>query len=113
MAKKSIIILVLLAVVTFGVYLKFRGTEPKAIPPQNPAEVCLNNLRLIQSGKMQWSLEKHANFNQSPTWDDLRPYIGRGSNGAMPECPLHGVYTPGTVAAEPSCSIHGALPPPG
>ena len=112
MVKKATIILVLLAVGTLAVIWKFHTTDPKTIPPQTPQEACLNNLRLIESGKMQWSLEKHATFNQSPTWDDLRPFIGRGSNGVLPECPLHGVYTPGTVEEEPSCSIHGILPGP-
>jgi hypothetical protein len=102
--------LVLLAVGTLAVLWKFHSTEPKATPPPTPQEACLNNLRLIHSGKMQWGLEQHPLIYQSPTWADLRPYIGRGSNGAMPECPLHGVYTLGTVAEEPSCSIHGTVP---
>jgi len=112
MAKKAIIILVLLAAIILAVIWKFRPSVPATVPAQTPQEACLNNLRLIQSGKMQWSLEKHPNFNQTPTWDDLRPYIGRGTNGAMPECPQHGVYATGTVAEEPSCSIHGKLPAP-
>jgi hypothetical protein len=112
MAKKATIVVLFLVAGTLVLIWKFHTTEPKTIPAQTPAEVCLNNLRLIESGKMQWSLERHKTANQSPTWEDLRPFIGRGSNGVMPECPLHGVYTPGTVAAEPSCSIHGTLPDP-
>ena len=112
MAKKAVIILVLLAVGSIALIWKFHSAEPKTIPPQTPKEICLNNLRLIESGKMQWSLEMHTTFNQSPTWQDLRPYIGRGSNGVMPECPLHGVYSPGTVGETPTCTIHGTIPGP-
>ena len=115
MAKKVTIIVVLLALGTLAAFWKFRPKESAPTAPaqtETETEVCLNNLRLIESGKMQWSLEQHKIGNQSPTWDDLRPFIGRGSNGVMPECPLHGIYTPGTVAEEPSCSIHGMLPDP-
>jgi hypothetical protein len=112
MAKKATIILVLLAVGTLAVIWKFHAKAPIAIPPQTAEEACLNNLRLIESGKLQWALEQHPTIHQSPTWEDLRLYIGRGSNGVMPECPLHGVYTLGTVGEEPSCSIHGTLPDP-
>jgi len=112
MAKKVIIIVVLLALGTLAALWKLHPKEPLAIHQETSPEVCLNNLRLIESGKMQWSLEQHKAINQSPAWDDLRPFIGRGSNGVLPECPLHGVYTPGTVGEEPSCSIHGTLPDP-
>jgi hypothetical protein len=112
MAKKVTIIMVLLAAGILAAILKFHAKEPMAIHQENSEEICLNNMRLMQSGKMQWSLEQHKTFSESPTWDDLRSYIGRGSNGVMPECPQHGVYTLGTVAEEPSCSIHGTLPTP-
>jgi hypothetical protein len=112
MTKKVTIIVVLLAMGTLAALWKLHPKEPLAIHQENSAEVCLNNLRLIESGKMQWSLERHKIASEAPTWDDLRPFIGRGSNGVMPECPLHGVYTPGTVGEEPNCSIHGTLPDP-
>jgi hypothetical protein len=112
MAKKVIIVLVLLAAGIFVAIWKFHSKPSVAILHENAEEVCLNNLRLIESGKMQWSLEQHKTFNQTPTLEDLRTYIGRGSNGVMPECPMHGVYTLGTVGEEPSCSIHGTLPDP-
>ena len=110
MAKNAAIIVAVVAIAALAVIWKLRPNS--ASPPrsdESAAEVCLNNLRLIQSGKMQWSLERHKAFNQSPTWDDLRPFIGRGSNQVMPECPQHGIYTIGTVGEEPSCSIHGTL----
>ena len=110
MAKKVTIILALLAMVVFAAVWKFRARPPLALQQETSAEVCLNNLRLIESGKMQWSLEQHKTFNESPTWEEMRAYIGRGSNGVLPECPKHGIYTPGSVGEEPSCSIHGTLP---
>ena len=32
-----------------------------------------------------------------PTLNDLRAYIGRGSNGDIPECPCGGTYIPGRL----------------
>jgi DNA repair exonuclease SbcCD ATPase subunit len=68
---------------------------------------CINNLRLIDSAKQQWALEYKKGAADIPTWDDLRPYIGRGPNGDLPTCPAGGVYTIGTVNDKPTCSIPG------
>ena len=54
---------------------------------------CINNLRLIDSAKQQWALENRKQATDTPTMDDLRPYIGRGPNGELPGCRrrrLHG-----------------------
>ena len=66
---------------------------------------CINNLRLIDAAKQQWALENKKTAADTPTWDDLRPYIGRGPNGELPSCPDGGVYTIGTVAEKPACSV--------
>jgi hypothetical protein len=72
---------------------------------------CINNLRLIDAAKQQWALENKKQSTDTPTMQDLRPYIGRGPNGEMPACPGGGVYTIGTVGEKPTCSIPGhALP---
>jgi hypothetical protein len=65
---------------------------------------CINNLRLIDAAKQQWALENKKQSTDTPTLDDLRPYIGRGPKGELPTCPDGGTYTVGTVGEKPTCS---------
>jgi hypothetical protein len=69
------------------------------------ANACINNLRLIDASKQQWALENKKQSTDTPTMDDLRPYLGRGPNGELPACPDGGVYAIGTVGEKPTCSI--------
>jgi DNA repair exonuclease SbcCD ATPase subunit len=80
----------------------------QAVRAQN---ACVNNLRLIDAAKQQWALENKKQTTDTPAWDDLKPYLGRGPNGEMPSCPSGGTYTVGTVGERPTCSVPGhALP---
>jgi len=72
---------------------------------------CINNLRLIDAAKQQWALENRKQNTDTPTMDDLRPYLGHGPNGDLPVCPDGGVYTVGTVSEKPTCSISGHVLP--
>jgi hypothetical protein len=63
---------------------------------------CINNLRQIDGAKQQWALEKGKQATDVPTWDDLKPYLGR-----IPVCPAGGTYTIGPVGEKPTCSIPG------
>ena len=65
---------------------------------------CINNLRQIDGAKQQWALEAHQQITDTPTWEDVRPYIGRGPNGELPVCPDGGAYTIGTIGEKPTCS---------
>jgi len=70
---------------------------------------CISNLRLIDVAKQQWAVDNKKQNTDTPTWSDLKPYLGR--NGAMPACPQGGTYTIGSVGEKPTCSIAGhALP---
>ncbi len=68
--------------------------------------VCINNLRQIDGAKQQWALEKKKAATDTPTWDDLRPYLGRGQERTL-TCPNGGVYTINSVGTAPRCSIPG------
>jgi hypothetical protein len=72
---------------------------------------CINNLRLYDAAKQQWALEQRKTANDTPTMNDLQPYLGHGTNGEMPSCPDGGVYTIGTVGEKPVCSIPGHVLP--
>jgi len=72
---------------------------------------CINNLRLMDAAKQQWALENRKQATDTPTLDDLKPYIGHGPAGEMPTCPDGGVYTIGAVSEKPTCSIPGHVLP--
>ena len=72
---------------------------------------CINNLRQIDGAKQEWALENKAPVTASPTDANIQPYMGRGSNGGLPTCPLDSSatfdtsYTAGTLSVPPVCNI--------
>jgi hypothetical protein len=64
-------------------------------------ETCKLRLRMIAEAKQNWASNNQKTANDTPTGDDLRPYL----RGNIPKCPDGGVYTIGTVGELPSCSI--------
>jgi hypothetical protein len=71
------------------------------------SNACVNNLRQIDGGKQQWALEYSKTTDDIPSWDDIRPYIGRGPQNELPRCPQGGTYILGRVGEPPRCSIGG------
>jgi hypothetical protein len=69
---------------------------------------CINNLRQIDAAKHMWAIEHNKADTDTPTEDDLKPYL---SNGRIPVCPKGGTYTIGTVGEKPQCSIPGHVLP--
>src|SRR5258708_5419435 len=71
-----------------------------------PSQItCAYNLRRIDGAKQRWAMETHPSPGAAPTWQDLQPYLGRGTAGPLPECPQGGVYTLGALTNAPTCSI--------
>jgi len=67
---------------------------------------CINNLAFIQDAKQKWALETKPPTNATPTWNDLKPYLGSGTNVVtMPTCPGGGVYTIGNLQTAPTCAV--------
>jgi hypothetical protein len=74
------------------------------------ANICINNLRIIDGAKQQWALDKNKTANDVPQPADILPYIPN-SNGVFPQCPGGGRYTLNAVNMAPTCSLPGhALP---
>lgn len=92
-----------------------RRSQSAALQAENEKtehmNACINNLRLYDAAKQQWALEQRKTANDTPTMNDLQPYLGHGTNGEMPACPDGGVYTIGTVGEKPACSIPGHVLP--
>jgi prepilin-type N-terminal cleavage/methylation domain-containing protein len=78
------------------------------------ANACINNLRQIDGAKQDWALELKKPPTATPVASDLQPYIGRGSGGSLPVCPLDSSksfatsYNPQAVNTAPTCLIAGA-----
>ena len=93
----------LLAAIAIPNFIKAR-----TISQQN---ACINNLRLVDSSKQQWALEQRKQNTDTPQGTDLQPYLGRGSSGELPSCPVDTTYTftvsynPNNVATKPTCAL--------
>jgi prepilin-type N-terminal cleavage/methylation domain-containing protein len=72
-------IMAVLAAIAVPTFLHARGTSQ--------ANLCIDNLRLLDGGKQQWALEKGASPTTVPEGTDIQPYLGRGT-GELPVCPL-------------------------
>jgi hypothetical protein len=65
------------------------------------SESCITKLRQLDRGKEYWALEQGKTTNDTPTWEDLRPFF----KSSPFICPNGGTYTIGRVGEMPTCSI--------
>ena len=76
--------------------------------------ICISNLRYIDSAKQQWALEQRKQETDTPTGSDLQPYLGRSGGGSLPSCPADAAqtfatsYAPQSVGSKPLCLIVSA-----
>jgi prepilin-type N-terminal cleavage/methylation domain-containing protein len=70
----------LLAAIAIPNFLKARSTSQQ--------NACINNLRQIDGAIQQWALETGAKATDAVTGTKIQPYMGRGSAGLLPFCPL-------------------------
>lgn len=93
----------LLAAIAIPNFVKARTTSQM--------NACINNLRLIDSSKQQWALEQRKQNTDTPAGTDLQPYLGRGTAGELPSCPVDSAqtfatsYSPNSVGVKPTCQI--------
>jgi len=72
---------------------------------------CINNLRQIDGAKQEWALEQKQAATASPVGTDIQPYMGRGTSGTLPYCPLDSTstfatsYSVGNIQTAPACSM--------
>lgn len=77
---------------------------PAQSPEQQQAAACINNLRLIEGAKQQWSIDRQKPPGALLTAADLSPYL---KTNVLPLCPAGGVYTLNPVGIPPLCNIPG------
>ena len=68
---------------------------------------CIRNLKQIDGAKQQWALEAKASADATPTWENLTPYLGRGTAATLPVCPSGGTYSLGSLDTPPRCDVRG------
>ena len=111
-----------IAVVLIGVCLlaaivipNYNGTHRSS--PGRRMNACINNLRQLDAAVQQWALEKNkTNLDTVVTWNDVRPYLGRGSDNSLISfyCPedrtkqCSNSYTLGDLKIPPKCKINPA-----
>ena len=93
----------LLAAIAIPNFVRARTTSQQ--------NACINNLRLVDSAKQQWALEKGKQSSDVPVDSDIQTYLGRGTAGELPTCPVDPAqtfdtsYTPGAVGVKPLCIL--------
>jgi prepilin-type N-terminal cleavage/methylation domain-containing protein len=65
----------LLSAIAIPSFVKARATTQK--------NACIQNLHQIDAAVQQWALENHALVTSTVAQSDIKPYLGRGSNGSV------------------------------
>jgi regulator of replication initiation timing len=86
---------------------QLQAQQQQAVALAN-ANICINNLRMIQAAKQQWALENSMTLTNVPTAQDLTPYF---KDGILPVCPDGGTYSMNAVGEAPTCSTPGHVLP--
>ena len=82
---------------------------------RSPQNACIINLRLIDAAKQQWALENNKQNSDTPTAEDIKPYLGRGPAGELPFCPNDPArsfatsYSINNIGTKPTCKIEPAI----
>lgn len=87
--------------------IKLRHQAKKAREPEF-AQVCINNLRMLEAVKAQWAEKNQARAGDVLTEQNLLPLI---PDRRMLKCPLGGIYHLGNVGETPTCSLGTTMIP--
>ena len=72
------------------------------------ANACIATLRAIDAAKTQWALDKNKTLTDTPTTQDLLPYL---PNNIFPACPDGGAYAINPMSQLPTCTVQGHVLP--
>ena len=95
----------LLAAIAIPNFLRARSTSQQ--------NACINNLRQLDGAIQTWALEtgQSATATVGASGANIKPFLGRGSTGSLPYCPLDSTktfttsYLLATVADPPTCNL--------
>jgi Mg-chelatase subunit ChlD len=69
------------------------------------SSMVINNLRNIDAAKAQWALENKKGPQDSPTLQEILPYLGRGTGGELPKGAVGETYIVGMVGESPRAEL--------
>ena len=81
---------------------------PNFVQARNAARSgnCINNLRVVDSGKEQYAIENNVASGGACTSANITAYL---KNNVMPSCPgTSTAYTVNVIGTLPTCSLSGA-----
>lgn len=80
---------------------------PAFVKARNTAQqnVCINNLRMIDSAKEQAALALKLDDKATPTEEQISPYLKDGFQNM--KCPRGGTYSVNPIGENPTCSERG------
>jgi hypothetical protein len=90
----SVLLIPLMLAIAIPNFVKARQTAQ--------TNVCVNHLRELDAAKQQWALEKSKTAADTPTMQDLAPYLRNAAETI--KCPAGGTYTLNPVGQAPACS---------
>lgn len=95
----------LLAAIAIPNFLRARSTSQQ--------DACIANLHEIDAAIQRWALENGAGPTTPVTASDIQPYMGRGTAGTLPWCPLDTTHSFGASyklvdpSEPPVCQLAG------
>jgi hypothetical protein len=95
---KGFLIAFLFAIAACGCH-KNRSGDQKSFEDQT----CKIRLQMIYHAKQLWADRNQKTVQDTPTWEDLRPFL----RGVSPKCPSGATYTIGKVGEPPTCTVPG------
>ncbi len=106
----TMVCIVALASILVPIFVRARTTSA--------SNACINNLRQLDGATQQWALENNQTANDVPTWNAVKPYLGRGPEGSLENifCPndktrsCTNSYTLGRMSTHARCKINPEKP---
>jgi prepilin-type N-terminal cleavage/methylation domain-containing protein len=98
----------LLATIAIPNFMHARTTAEKT--------ACISNLRQIDNAKENWAMESRATPTATPMISNIQPYMGRGTAGTAPTCPMDSnntfatSYSINDLQTAPTCLILPGVP---
>ncbi len=87
-------IIAFLTAIAVPAWTRYRNTTAIA--------TCINNLRQINSAKVQWAFNEKKGSQETPLMADLAPYF---LGHAEPHCPSGGDYGVASIVESATCSM--------
>ncbi|HEY9509044.1 MAG TPA: prepilin-type cleavage/methylation domain-containing protein [Verrucomicrobiae bacterium] len=108
--RQGVFIVVAVGFILFVFISGWNFYEARNTPASNS---CINNLRQLDGATQQWGLENQKAPTNTPSWSELKPYLGRGSAGSLdqfhcsqdPAKTASTSYLLGSATVPPRCRI--------